>query len=124
MNGQGVPKDYHEALKWSLMAANKGDAEAQCCVGLIYDMALGVPQDYKEAMSWYLKSANQGNAVAENCIGFCYENGHGVPQSYDDAASWFEKSALQGNANAVQNLESMKDLMPSSNSDTQTPGTN
>jgi hypothetical protein len=123
MNGQGVPKDYHEALKWSLMAANKGDAEAQCCVGLIYDMALGVPQDYKEAMSWYLKSANQGNAVAENCIGFCYENGHGVPQSYDDAASWFEKSALQGNANAVQNLESMKDLMPSSSSDT-TPGTN
>jgi uncharacterized protein len=86
-------------------------------------MALGVPQDYKEAMSWYLKSANQGNAVAENCIGFCYENGHGVSQSYDDAASWFEKSALQGNANAEQNLESMKDLMPST-SDTQTPGTN
>ncbi len=125
LNGQGVPKDYHEALKWSLMAANKGDAEAQCCVGLIYDMALGVPQDYKEAMNWYSKSALQGNAVAENCIGYCYENGHGVAQSYDDAVNWYEKSALQGNANAVQNLENMKDLMPAQpTADAETPAAN
>jgi hypothetical protein len=32
-NGEGVPKDYAEAMKWLRKAAEQGDASAQCDLG-------------------------------------------------------------------------------------------
>ena len=67
--GKGVPKDYHEALKWYRKAANRGHANAQNSLGLMYQNGRGVPQDYSEAVKWFRKAADQGHADAQNSLG-------------------------------------------------------
>ena len=45
--GLGVVQDYHDAFKWTKMAADQGNASAQYNLGLMYDEGKGVRQDYK-----------------------------------------------------------------------------
>ena len=35
-NGEGVPEDHAEAVRWFRLAAEQGDAEAQYNLGLMY----------------------------------------------------------------------------------------
>ena len=51
-NGEGVPQNYAEALKWFRKAADQGDAQGQYDLGYSYDSGKGVPQDYAEAAKW------------------------------------------------------------------------
>ena len=51
-NGNGVPQDYEEQMRWYRMAAEQGHAEAQFHVGLLYYFGHGVPQDYELAHMW------------------------------------------------------------------------
>src|ERR1039458_6385256 len=62
LGGQGVPQDYEEALRWYLLAAEQGAADAQLLVGIMYHDGQGAPQDNKEAARWYRLAAEQGNA--------------------------------------------------------------
>jgi TPR repeat protein len=41
-NGQGVPQDYKEAVRWFRKAAEQGNANAQCNLGVAYDSGQGV----------------------------------------------------------------------------------
>ena len=84
--------------------ANRGDAEAQNNLGLLYDTGQGVPQDYATARGWYEKAAAQGNSSAQQNLGLLYYMGNGVPQHYTVARQWWEKAAAQGNANAQTTL--------------------
>ncbi len=43
---------YPEAVKWYTKAAQQGDADAQCRLGLMYANGRGVPQDYVQAYKW------------------------------------------------------------------------
>ena len=52
INGEGVLKDYKEAVKWIRKAAEQGYAEAQYNLGLRYVNGEGVPQDYVRAYAW------------------------------------------------------------------------
>ena len=65
-NGQGVPKDDAEAVKWYRKAADQGNSWAQYALGWMYDNGRGVPKDDAEAVKWYRKAADQGNAAAQN----------------------------------------------------------
>ena len=47
-NGQGVPQDYGEAIKWYRKAAEQENARAQYNLGVMYDKGQGVPQDHAE----------------------------------------------------------------------------
>jgi uncharacterized protein len=47
--GQGVPQDYAEAVKWFQLAADQGLAIAQNNLGAMYYNGQGVPQDYVQA---------------------------------------------------------------------------
>jgi TPR repeat protein len=44
-NGEGVPKDAVEAVKWWHLAAEQGDAGAQANLGFMYENGQGVPED-------------------------------------------------------------------------------
>ena len=81
-------------------AAEKGDAEAQCKLGLCYHEGYGVPKDYRQAAHWFRKAAEQGMKEAQCLLGLCYEDGDGVPKDYKQAAYWFRKAAEQGDADA------------------------
>jgi len=50
--GQGVEKDYAEAIRWYRKAADQGLASAQLNLGVAYDIGQGVEKDYVEAYAW------------------------------------------------------------------------
>ena len=94
-NGQGVPQDYAEAIKWYRMAADQGDVIARCCLGYCYDRGQGVPQDHAEAIKWFRTAADQGDATAQRNLGLCYYDGKGVAANFVEAAKWHRKAADQ-----------------------------
>ncbi len=94
--GEGVPQDYKEAVKWYTKAAGQGIAVAQSRLGRMYETGEGVPQDNKEAAKLYTKAAEQGFALAQYFLGGMYCGGRGVQQDYKEAVKWFTKAAEQG----------------------------
>ena len=93
-------KPLSQEVKLLIVMAEKGDAYAQCRLGLSYHLGQGVPQDYKEASKWYRKSAEQGFAGAQVALGSLYHAGLGVPKDYKEAVKWLLKSAEQKNVGA------------------------
>jgi TPR repeat protein len=87
--GQGVKRDYTEAVRWYRKAAEQGYALAQWCLGVMYEDGHGLPQDYAEAVRWYRKAADQGNADAQFALGVMYAEGRGVTRDYAEAHMWF-----------------------------------
>jgi TPR repeat protein/formylglycine-generating enzyme required for sulfatase activity len=108
-NGQGVPQNYAEAVKWYRKAADQGNSGSQFGLGLMYAEGQGVPQDYAEAVRWYRKAADQGNFGGQFNLGLMYAKGQGVPQDYQEAYLWFSLSAAQrktlGNDNTSKNRD-------------------
>jgi TPR repeat protein len=102
--GEGVRQDYVEAVKWFRLAAEQGDAQAQCNLGILHDQGEGVPQDFTEACKWWKLAADQGYADAQSNLGVKYEHGEGVPQDHNQAVKWYTLAADQGHAGAQFNL--------------------
>jgi uncharacterized protein len=50
--GQGVPQDYKEAVKWYRLSAEQGDTRAQYNLSEMYYKGQGVPQDYVKVHMW------------------------------------------------------------------------
>ena len=136
-SGQGVPRNYTEAIRWYRKAAEQGDADAQYNLGFLYDAGHGrsqdafvavdngkvveqtdagssrgqpVPQDDAEAVRWYRMAAQQGHVYAQSNLGIMYAEGHGVLQDDAEAVHWYRKAAEQGDADAQGNLGLMYDL--------------
>ena len=57
-NGQGVPRNVVEAMKWYRRAAEQGYAGAQNNLGLIYALGRGVPRDPMRAHMWFSLAAS------------------------------------------------------------------
>lgn len=86
--GDGVPLDHREEVRWYGLAADQGHASAQHAVGSSYAKGEGMPQDYREAVKWYRKAAEQGHAWGQHSLGNSYAKGEGVPQDYVKAHAW------------------------------------
>ena len=102
--GDGVVKDYAEAVKLFRKAAEQNHAQAQCWLGFCYYKGDGVAKDEAEAVKWFRKAAEQNNADAQCYLGACYANGQGVVKYYVEAVKWYRKAAEQNNAQAQCNL--------------------
>ena len=63
-NGEVVPQDYGEAVRWYRRAADQGYATAQYSLGAMYANGEGVPQDYVTAHMWVNLAGAQGNENA------------------------------------------------------------
>ena len=61
-NGEGVPEDDAEAVRWYRLAADQGLADAQVFLGMMYANGEGVPEDDAEAARWLRLAADQGLA--------------------------------------------------------------
>lgn len=101
-DGQGVPRDDKEAVKWFRLAAEQGYADAQYRLGSMYH-----GKDNREAVKWYRLAAAQGNADAQYYLGVMYSYGQGVSQDYREVAKWYRLAAKQGNADAQSSLGAM-----------------
>jgi len=65
--GMGVGADDHEAAAWLLRAAERGQAEGQLMLGILYYYGRGVPQSYVQAYAWCELAEINGNADATLC---------------------------------------------------------
>ena len=110
-NGEGVPKDDREAVKWFRRAAGQGFADAQFNLGLMYANGEGVPEDDREAVKWYRRAAEQGHANAQLNLGVMYANGEGVPEDDVRAYAWYNLAAAQGSEAAVTNKDIIRRRM-------------
>jgi TPR repeat protein len=103
-NGEGVPRDDAEAVKWCRLAAEQGLATAQFNLGKRYYSGDGVPKDDAEAAKWCRLAAEQGDAMAQYILGFAYDKGEGVPKDDAEAVKWYRRAAEQGLAMAQFSL--------------------
>jgi TPR repeat protein len=104
LQGEGVPKNEEEAVKWLAKGAEQGDADAQFSIGDCYERGVGVVKDEEEAVIWYAKAAEQGFAEAQYNLGVCYENGEGIPVDLKEAFKWYTRAAELGLALAKERL--------------------
>ena len=65
--GEGVQKDYGEALNRLRESAMKGLVEAQYQLAIMFANGEGVAAHFDEAVSWLRKSAAQGHANRSSC---------------------------------------------------------
>ena len=101
---QSVPRDYREAMARYRRAAERGDADAQYNLGLLYRQGQGVPRDSGAAVAWFRRAVEQGHAGAQYRLGLSYSLGEGVPQDDAQAATWLRRAAEQGHAGAQYRL--------------------
>ena len=102
--GHGVEKNFKEALKWFLRAAEQGIAESQFSLGLAYFKGNGVKQNFKESAKWYRMAADQGFARAQNVLAEMFNDGKGVSKNPEMAWRLTMASAQQGYAIAQADL--------------------
>lgn len=82
-----------DMTKQILLAAERGDAEAQFNLGTIYDNSLGsqYPADggRPEAMRWFIAAAEQGLPRAQAKLAEMYDAERETPESSVKACVWF-----------------------------------
>ena len=113
-DGDGVPKDAVEAVKWYRKAAEQGNAKAQTNLGLMYANGDGVPKDQTEAVKWYRKAAEQGNTNAQYNLGNMYNRGEGVPRDLVQAHMWWNIAGAKGDEDAKKILAIIEKQMTDS----------
>ena len=99
--GDGVPRDYVNAVKWFRRAAEGGYDVAQAKLGLMYLVGWGVLPNTERAVHWYRLAAEQGYVIAERRMAMFHAAGTGVVRSMVDAHMWASLAARQGDALAA-----------------------
>ena len=113
-------KEFALAHKLFLNLANKGIAEAQMNLGMMFERGQGVPKNFKEAIRWYHLAADQGLIKAQEKmdsllskaataqinfgLGMRFESGEGVPQDYREAIRFYRLAADLGHIKAQEKL--------------------
>ena len=97
-------RNAQQTTKQLILAAKKGDAEAQFNLGNMYHDGEGVPQDYDQALKYFRLAAEQGVASAQYNLGLMYGKGEGVQMSKADCMIWLEEAANQGHATSMITL--------------------
>ncbi|MDR2026013.1 MAG: sel1 repeat family protein [Prevotellaceae bacterium] len=67
-----IDQKKQELAKQYQRNAEQGSADAQNCLGFMYENGVGVSKDYGEALKWYRKSAERGNADAQKNLNRIY----------------------------------------------------
>jgi uncharacterized protein len=89
----GSRRDYTEAFRWYMKAAEVGYGEAKYNLCRMAAQGLGTAADYPEAVKWCLKAAESGDEWGQFGMGRINEDGTGVPPDLAKAAEWYRKSA-------------------------------
>ena len=107
----GDEKSDKEIFESTKARAEKGDAEAQCILGVMYDYGKGVLEDDKEAVKWYRKAAEQGIVRAQFFLGVMYDYGEGVLEDRVAAYAWYNIGAANGGETAKSNKAKLAKTM-------------
>jgi len=108
-----MPANANEAGTFNAMVAlaNKGDAEAQYHVGMMYNNGIGTQKDPRQAFEWFQKSAASNVPLGAYKLG-CYYDGQGagiVTSDSDEALKYKLISAKAGYALAQHDVAILYD---------------
>lgn len=101
--GTGAPRSGGKAMKYYLMAAQQGNAEAQNSVGSV----LQAKKQYSEALTWYERASVQGHALATNNLAQMYDLGMGVAQDRRKGLELYTTAADLGSAESMWNIANL-----------------
>ena len=105
LRGKGGVQDEEEGMALMMTAAEKGDARAQCYIGLMYrDGSSTLARDPEKSLYWIKKSAEQGNEIAIEELGYKYYEGFGIEQDYTQALKWLKLAAEKGKSSAYSSV--------------------
>jgi TPR repeat protein len=96
--GNGVARDYVQAVRWFQKSAANGNAKAQYFLGYLYRHGQGVKQDFAAAARWMRGAAERGYARAQCELGYFYYQGTGVSRNVSESLAWYKRCAAQGNS--------------------------
>lgn len=85
--------DYGTALSILLPRAQRGEAEAEFRLALLYGTGQGVPQNYLSQASWCHDAAERGYAPAQLILARLYFVGVGLPRDRMAAYVWANLAA-------------------------------
>ena len=102
-HGSGVKLDKKKAERLHRMAADRGDAIAQCNLAFLID----AEEKHEEAFRYYALSADQGYTPGEFNLGCCYLGGEGTEVDLGKARYWFERAAVKGHEKAIKALAAL-----------------
>ena len=117
--GEGVNRDYQEALNWCLKSAEQGNPLAQFNVGSMYDRSRPVlvihtsKKDNAEAIKWYLKAAVQGHTAAQRDLGRILADPNSPHANAVDAYAWLSIASSNGEEIAKSKLTWLEDRLMS-----------
>ncbi len=78
---RGIKQNFDQAVKYNLMAAEKGSEQAFENLGYCYYYGKGGTVDYTKALSYFLHGVLTGNSVSLYKIGDMYFNGYIVEKN-------------------------------------------
>jgi TPR repeat protein len=82
-----VSKEFPEARRMFLQAAEPGNAEAMAFLGKLFYEGLGGPVDHRVGTEWFRKAAERGHVMAMKNLGNIYK-AEGEMQNLDEASRW------------------------------------
>lgn len=65
LQGNEIPKDAKDAVRWLMESAEQGNQYAQYALGKIYLLGKDSSKDFGTARMWFQRSADQGNQYAQ-----------------------------------------------------------
>src|SRR5260221_11377178 len=89
-DGEGVPVDRLNALKWYVKAADGGLPEAKYVVGRKLLTGEDIKEDHPKAITYLLAAADAGVPHARAWLGLAYYHGWGTPKNLVEAYVWLE----------------------------------
>lgn len=104
LNGQGVDRDYTEAVRWFEQAAQQEYREAQYNLAIMYNLGQGTQQDKVQGAHWMKRAADYAYAPAQNALADLYYKGEGVELDYVLAYVYWELAEKNG----VKDIEHKK----------------
>lgn len=109
-NGDGVPKDWVQAVSWCRKAANSGYATAQLEMGLLYSEGVGVRHDDEQAERWLQKAVAQDDLDAYVALGWFYINADRPKRDRERGAALYLVAAERGNVAAMYSVAEQYEL--------------
>lgn len=109
-------KDNEQAVKWSLVAAQHGDAKTQYDMGVrineilwpLFRFNMEPAKRYiRAAVECFQMAADQGYAPAQNKLGKIYEQGLKVPADMKKGVALYRAAARQGYAPGLESMGTM-----------------
>lgn len=91
-----TPAQSQEAVSYLIKAAEAGNLQAQCDLGMLYYQGNIVTKDMPNAVKWFKTAATGGWPMAQWNLALCLIDGNGTERNYDEAIYWLGEATAKG----------------------------